>query len=74
MNASGFITQEEGTMPMKKAHLALVAAFMLAAPFMTTVRAQTAKPVMIGVDVDAGTLDPRARARHHRVPCGQPHL
>ena len=46
-------------MPMKKAHLALVAAFMLAAPFMTTVRAQTAKPVVIGTDVDAGTLDPR---------------
>ncbi len=44
---------------MKKAHLALVAACMLATPAMTTVRAQTAKPVVIGTDVDAGTLDPR---------------
>jgi len=46
-------------MPMKKAHHALVAACMLAAPCVTTDLAETAKPVVIGTDVDAGTLDPR---------------
>jgi peptide/nickel transport system substrate-binding protein len=44
---------------MKTAQLAFVAACLLVAPLATAASAQTARPVVIGTDVDAGTLDPR---------------
>jgi peptide/nickel transport system substrate-binding protein len=49
----------EGTSAMKKLRLALIAAIILAAPAIDKARAQGAKPLTIGIDVDAGTLDPR---------------